>query len=168
MNQLSTSISNLFSQLEEAILSITDEQFSSPILLLSGATIGEHMRHILEFYLELNKGYETGIINYDNRKRDHMLQTCKTFAIKTMQEIDQAIAKENIDLTICTSYTNIDGEIQQFNTNYFRELMYNLEHTVHHMAFIRVGISSCSEIAVANDFGVAASTLKFRQLQCAR
>lgn len=168
MNQLNTSISTLFSQLEEAISSITDEQFSSPILHLSGATIGEHMRHILEFYLELNKGYETGIINYDNRKRDHALQTCKSFAIKTMQELGETIEKENIDLTICTPYTNNDGEIQQFKTNYFRELMYNLEHTVHHMALIRVGINSCSTIAVANDFGVAASTIKFRQLQCAR
>jgi len=34
------------------------------------------------------------------------------------------------------------------STNYFRELIYNLKHTVHHMALIGVGINEVSAVKV--------------------
>ena len=52
-------------------------------------------------------------------------------------------------------------------TNYYRELAYNLEHTIHHMALIRVGIAEVSSLSVPENFGVAYSTLKFRE-RCAQ
>jgi len=52
-------------------------------------------------------------------------------------------------------------------TNYYRELIYNLEHTIHHMALIKVGINEVSCIAVPEGFGIATSTIKFRR-SCAQ
>ncbi|MEJ5995073.1 hypothetical protein WG904_11650 [Pedobacter sp. Du54] len=167
INQLRFSITNLLLQLEQVLTALSDEQFCAPVPLLSKSTIGQHIRHIIEFYVELNKGYEVGIINYDGRKRDHSLQTCRVTAIKKLQEISAVLNKENITLNIYADYANDDGSIQQLSTNYFRELMYNLEHTVHHMALIRVGIHSCTKLGVPDDFGVAASTIKYRE-QCAQ
>jgi hypothetical protein len=51
-------------------------------------------------------------------------------------------------------------------TNYYREMAYNLEHTIHHMALIRTGINDVSRISVPENFGVAISTMKYRK-QCA-
>lgn len=167
INQLRFSITNLLLQLEHVLTALSDEQFCEPVPLLSQSTIGQHIRHIIEFYVELNKGYEIGIINYDDRKRDHSLQTCRASAIQKLREIGLALDKENAVLNIYAEYANDDGSKQQLSTNYFRELMYNLEHTVHHMALIRVGIHTSARIAVPDDFGVAASTLKYRQ-QCAQ
>ena len=52
-------------------------------------------------------------------------------------------------------------------SNYYREIAYNLEHTIHHMALIRVGINEVSSVVLPDEFGVAYSTIKFRQ-QCAQ
>ena len=52
-------------------------------------------------------------------------------------------------------------------TNYHREIAYNLEHTIHHMALIRVGLTEVAKIELPENFGVASSTVKFRN-QCAQ
>ncbi|RZK56103.1 MAG: DinB family protein [Pedobacter sp.] len=163
INQLSQSICYLLSQLENAIDTLSDEQFREPISLLGQASIGQHVRHILEFYIELGNGYQTGIIDYDKRKRDHNLETFREMAITKLQQINSLINLENKELNIIAEYS-FEGETkQQLPTNYYRELMYNLEHTVHHMALIRVGFSLTSKIILPEDFGIASSTLKYRK-----
>ncbi|MEM9648432.1 MAG: hypothetical protein AAF969_08120, partial [Bacteroidota bacterium] len=44
-----------------------------------------------------------------------------------------------------------------------REVMYNLEHTIHHHALIKVGIQFFTDIPLPESFGVAPSTLQHRQ-----
>jgi len=58
-------------------------------------------------------------------------------------------------------------EIASIPSNYYRELAYNLEHTIHHMALIRVGVNEVSSIELPVEFGVAYSTVKYRK-QCAQ
>jgi hypothetical protein len=48
------------------------------------------------------------------------------------------------------------------SSTYYRELMHNLDHAIHHMAMIRVGLTTMPGITLPEDFGVAYSTLKFR------
>ena len=65
------------------------------------------------------------------------------------------------------TYNEDSNELMQFHTNYHREIAYNLEHTIHHMALIKVGICELSDIRVPEGFGVATSTMKYRK-ECAQ
>ncbi len=54
-------------QLQKLMNSINDSDYTETIDILSGATIGQHIRHILEFYLLLISGTFSGTISYDKR-----------------------------------------------------------------------------------------------------
>ncbi len=105
-------------------------------------------------------------MNYDERKRDKRIETDKDLAIGLLQMISNNIGKTNKDLQLEGSYDDHSCEYI-INTNYYREIVYNLEHTVHHMALIRVGITEVSAIAIPEEFGVASSTIKYRK-ECAQ
>ncbi len=64
-------IQNVFVQLSESLHQLTDAEYSQPSNILFNASIGQHVRHIIELFLCLEKGYETGVVNYEKRKRDY-------------------------------------------------------------------------------------------------
>lgn len=161
MMPLKNPISNLLSQLSDVIDRLTREQFKLPIITLSGSTIGQHIRHILEFYIELHKGYASGLVDYEQRERDHAIETDKQVALFHLKKIAKDLEKPDRELLL--NFMPADCCSLSINTNYYRELAYNLEHTVHHMALIRIGVNAISATELPIGFGVAASTLKFKQ-----
>lgn len=161
-------ISLLFEQLSHSLETLTDQQYCFPLAVLSQSTIGQHLRHIVEFFQELEKGYETGLVCYDKRQRNHQIETDRLFAIQKLHEIIDSLPKPDKAMMLTASLTIENGNNQlEFQTNYNRELLYNLEHTVHHMAFIRTGIEAVSVIKLPAQFGVAESTLQSRKV-CAQ
>jgi hypothetical protein len=103
-------------------------------------------------------------VNYDKRERNVLIQTDTDFAIQSIFEVQNNIEKENkkIDLQQI-----IDGEEIRIESNYFRELLYNLEHCIHHQALIKVAILQCPTVTIDANFGVARSTIEYRK-QCAQ
>jgi hypothetical protein len=161
--QLKEPISNLLEQLQYVIDELTPVQYTQPVKLLSQSSIGQHTRHILEFFVELNKGYETGMVDYDKRVRNKNIEADKDFAITTIRRIEADIQKPDKELLLQAEYGEGEAHSAQVFSNYYRELVYNLEHTVHHMALIRIGINAVSDVIIPDEFGVAASTLKYRK-----
>lgn len=162
IKNLTVPIIGLLRQIEAMLERLTDEEYAQAIPLLSGATLGQHTRHILEFYLELAGGYDCGEVNYDARKRDHRIESDRRFAMTELAHIVRHLDKADKQLRITAEYGEGQEQVMSIGTNYCRELVYNLEHTVHHMAMLRIGVSSISPVTLPNDFGVAVSTVKYR------
>jgi hypothetical protein len=164
---LKSPVINLLEQLQQVLAALSDQQYTTPVALLSHATIGQHTRHIIEFYAALQEGYDNGVVNYDKRKRDFFIESDRSFAIAMLVEIAHEVDRPDKELSLVVDFNRGAEDRVQVTTNYFRELIYNLEHTIHHMALLRIGIGAISEIRLPGEFGVAASTLKFR-LACAQ
>ncbi len=164
---LQQSIRKVFQQVETALESLEPEQYVSPSRCLFNATIGQHVRHIIELFIELDKGYETGTVNYEKRKRDYRIETDKDFAAALLSKIYKEMIRPNKPLLLEAGYKEDSDELIIMETNYYRELAYNMEHTVHHMALIRIGINELSVVAVDESFGIASSTIKYRS-SCAQ
>jgi len=156
-------IQNVFRQLSDSLQELSDEEYTQPSDILFKATIGQHVRHIIELFIELDKGYETGCVNYEKRKRDYTIETHKDVAIELLHAIYLQLHKPDKELLLEANFSEDANETVFIHTNYLREVMYNLEHTVHHMALIRVGINEVSSLTVAKEYGVASSTIKYKK-----
>lgn len=165
---LANPITKLFDQIQQVLNQLTDIEYAYQNKALLNATIGQHVRHIIELYIELNNGYENGVVNYELRKRSLQIETDKIFACDQLNILTKSLNKPDKKLLLETDYSMNNLSTIQVQTNYFRELIYNLEHTVHHMALIRVALLSYKSIIVADDFGVAVSTIKFKNEVCAQ
>ena len=136
--------------------------YTNPCEALTNATIGQHTRHIIELYQCLLEGYGSGKVYYDNRKRNPVYENDIAAAIAEVKAILQKLPQPDKQLLICSV---AGDESVNIESNYFREVLYNLEHCIHHQALIKVALLTIEDIPVDNGFGVAYSTLQYRQ-QC--
>ncbi len=160
---LKQSIHKTLHELIDLLNQLTDQVYTTPCRELSNATIGEHTRHCIELFQCLLSQYELGVINYDKRQRDLAIQSQTEVAKTALLSLLDQLDKPNIDLVLEQDY---DGNRIQITTTYQRELLYNLDHCVHHQALIKVALLS-STVQIDPNFGVARSTIAYRQ-QCAQ
>jgi uncharacterized damage-inducible protein DinB len=163
--ELQIAVGRVFVLLTDSLDRMEEEQYNYSCENLSGNTIGQHVRHIIEMFQRLELGYQSGEINYDNRKRDKQIETDKRYATRLINEIVEQIEKADKNLSLVIYPGEMPAEPERISTSYFREILYNLEHTIHHMALIRVGLREIGEIPVDDSYGVSSSTIKFRN-QC--
>ncbi|MBG6109986.1 allophanate hydrolase subunit 1 [Flavobacterium sp. CG_9.10] len=156
------SINNSLNGLVDLLNQLSNSEYYNPCASLSNSSIGEHTRHIIEMFQCLEANYEAGIVNYDNRKRNIAIQTDTEFAISQIRIIQDSLEKQNKKIEL---QQIIDGEEIRIDSNYFRELLYNLEHCIHHQALIKVAVLQNATIIVDENFGVARSTIEYRK-QC--
>jgi hypothetical protein len=161
---LKSAIDSVLNELLNILSQLTNEQYSKPQPQLSGASIGAHVRHILELFVCLEHQYQAAEINYELRARDLSVQTDRTVAAGVIQSLFKELDKPNKALMLTQSF---DQGILKMKTNYHRELAYNLEHCVHHQALIRVALLSMPEVVFEDHFGVARATIQYKK-QCAQ
>jgi len=146
---------------QELLLKLSDKQYQHQSELLSGASIGQHLRHVVEFYDCLLNGLSQEKINYEKRARSLDLEINRKTAINKISSIKKQLSFLELNSRL---YLEIEDLI--IDTSVQRELFYNLEHSIHHQALIKVGLKEQNIGNMVNaDFGVAPSTLKYRK-QC--
>ena len=76
-------------------------------------------------------------VSYDKRERNTKIEEDVDFALEQLTYIQMNLTKP--DKAIKVTYELADEEVC-LDSNYFREVMYNLEHTIHHQALIKIGV----------------------------
>lgn len=153
-------IKKVLHSLIATIQPLSNDDFTRPINVLSHATIGEHTRHIIELFQCLTSAYSKGILNYDDRERNQLMQNNVHVAVQQLEALSLSIEQENKCLALTNSLSDSREIIE---TNYYRELLYNFEHCIHHQALIKVGLLALNKMPDSEDFGVAPSTLAYRK-----
>ncbi len=150
----------------KSMLSVLDQdQYIHSSSLLSNSSIGQHIRHILEFYTCLINGYKSGVVNYDKRARNLTIENNISFALASIDEIQYHLnlIVDDIDLVLEANFGSKEDFVK-INSSVYRELAYCLEHSIHHQALIKIGLIDlqCHEL-VNNNFGVAPATIRHKE-----
>ncbi|MDA3954274.1 MAG: hypothetical protein PF485_11550 [Bacteroidales bacterium] len=158
-------------QLRDLLLVISKENYNKKPDVLSGASIGQHIRHILEFYLLLISGSFEGRICYDKRERNLELETNPKIALEAINKIIKGIylIEENEPLQVEGDFTSSGEQENIIKSSVARELAYCIEHSIHHQALIKAGLIALELKDLTNEhFGVAYSTIRYRNNSCAQ
>ena len=144
---------------------ISQELYIRQEPVLNGSTIGQHFRHILEFYICLIKGVAKGVVCYDERERNELIETKINYAVNIIDEIARFLysIEKNKSIVLRSNYSSFPGDYEEIPSSLHRELAYALDHTIHHLALVRIGLQ-VENIIVDDSFGVAPSTIRHRQL----
>ena len=158
--------SQILHQVAELVGQLNNEQYTQSMPILTDNSVGKHIRHIVVFYQCLLNGISAGQIDYDKRERNLLLETDRNYAQDAIRKIT------NVTAIICDNPLTLDmacGDgICTVNTSTFRELAYNIEHVIHHLAIIKIGIKThYPEVSLPENLGVAYPTIKYQQQQAA-
>lgn len=169
--QIITASKEIIGQLIDLCTQLTTENYAKDLPLLLNNSIGKHMRHIIEFYDLMIESLESGVLSYDHRNHCEQTESNVNFALERLRRIyswfDEVDQEQKIKMLF--SYDNVNKEEIELPTCLGRELVYNIEHAIHHMAIIRIAIESeFKEIQLHPHFGVAYSTVRYKENKCAR
>lgn len=149
-------LSEQLGYLRQLLYDLSPADFTRPCKYLSEATIGGHTRHILELLGCAVNGYDAGVVDYHNRTRDLSIEQDKKQALDLLTILEYTASRPDKPLQMA-------GEGQLVTTSYYREIVYNVEHTIHHLALIKVALVEIGIDDIDQNFGMAYSTIKYKQ-----
>lgn len=150
---------------------ISDSAYRDPVPVLMMQRVGPQLRHVLEFYQCFLDGLESGHVDYDARKRDELVEASRTVAITKMYCLVARLRSLSVlkgDGVILTAMEDCPGDFPDrfLTSSVERELQVLCSHTIHHYALIAF-ILAAHGVKVAKNFGVAPSTLRYRNQEIA-
>lgn len=154
----------LFSQLREQLENLSNvlkqinaDQYRHACRFLGDSSIGGHTRHIIELLQCALKGYETGEVDYFNRSRNLGLEMDKDLALQAVDQLRQMEDLKDRPVQVFA------GEGSMIQSTFYRELLYNIEHAIHHLALIKVSLVELDMLPTDPNFGMAYSTIQYRK-----
>ena len=161
---LNTSVRDVLQQGCIFLNRVGDETYARPLEGEFETSLGAHYRHVLDHFLCLSEGLQTGQVNYDQRRRNPQIESSVLCArlvteglIDELGGLSQGILRSECAVKYSVGYGETEAEAVR--SNLAREVMFCVGHAIHHYAILRL---LCAGVGVElpYEFGVAPSTLK--------
>jgi len=146
---------------------LTDEHFLQTRVPVFPSSLGGHLRHDLDHYLNFLRGLPDGPIDYETRDRDVQLETHREYAMDKIRSILGDLKTLGLDGQHPVAVrVEEDKELELTQSTIRRELDFLLSHTIHHQAIISMIVRDMG-LLVPEFYGVAPSTLRhIRRSSC--
>ena len=122
--------------------------------------VGPHLRHCLEHFSALLKGLGTGVVDYDARDRDPVLERDRDSVLVALREIVAGLAgldPGSVRRRIEVRQEGAAGATVVMASNVERELVFLSGHTIHHLAIMKL-LAERAGVTVAEGIDMAFST----------
>lgn len=148
-----------------AICGLLDpDEYSQSLALFNGSTLGQHIRHIIEFYQAVVQIQSEEEVCYDSRRRDEGIQTDPGYASVVIDALTAQL--KCLDLNKRINVVQAFGTAKDASSDFLqssigRELAYAHDHSVHHLAIIRMGLQQIGKAdSLDRNLGVAPSSVR--------
>lgn len=164
MHDLIAYNTSVLEKVDTLLHQLTDAELAKPSKLLFGSSVGQHFRHILEFYTCLLTTVDEPSFSYDRRQRDLLIETevisARASAVRSMSLLNTL--GDDRELRMESELPGMPNYSVQ-RTTLKRELAYLADHGVHHLAMVRIALEQeLPHVTFPEHLGVAASTRNHR------
>jgi uncharacterized damage-inducible protein DinB len=164
MNTIHCLLNDVLDDLDALLVQLVPDAYDRPLPVLSGATLGQHVRHVLEGYRALAESLASGQLDYDRRPRDRNLETSVPLARAALQAVRNTFAQTPPEQVLFLHQGSGLSAPVVVATSVGRELLHTIEHTIHHMALLRIAVEQAlPAVSLPSHFGVAYATRQHRQ-----
>ncbi len=153
-------------QAQQLLDRIEAAQYAMPHAHCFGSSIGGHVRHCLDHYVQFLRGLKKGEVNYDSRERNQAveadIEVARGEIASLLSALDRLEGSLNDEREVMVRL-DCGGERPHWKRSSLgRELQFLASHTVHHFAIIAIMCRSM-EVALEPGFGLAPSTIKHQE-----
>lgn len=160
---LHESVINSLSQVKEILTTLEKLPNDVAVKFYIDDNGGKHIRHILDHFLAFLSISDDGILDYNLRNRESIVEQSWDEAQKQLDGIIEKFISNSIEdkeLKVISEIDVSDTKNSSFNSNTARELLYLINHTMHHAAYIKL-LAKQSGVIFSPHIGIAPSTASF-------
>ena len=152
-------------QCQQVVTQVSDADYARSLQPYVQSCIGEHVRHVLDVYNVMIRSTESGIIDYNDKRRGSDIETCRTIALAEIDKIRQWLngldeSALTVTCTVRSELTLHGKNIGDMESSLRRELVFAASHVIHHSALIGVCARLCN-LPTDELFGVAPATASY-------
>jgi len=109
--------------------------------LYATSGIGVHVRHLADHFRAFQAGVTSGTVDYNVRRRECALERRSDLGLLEIEYLTtwlQTAAFDEVPVIVVSEISCLQTETVQFQSNTNRELLYLINHTIHHAAYAAV------------------------------
>src|SRR5262245_1913964 len=98
-------------QLQQVLSELSEDEYRRPLPILSNSSIGQHTRHIIEFFQTLLEAYDSGQLNYDKRERNRLIEKNQQAALVALSFIQDHVIREDKGILLSGVFSTETKEV---------------------------------------------------------
>lgn len=158
-------------QLAAVVEALDDTSYSERLETTYDASIGLHVRHVIDHYDMFFKGLPDRLVNYDARPREALIETSRDHALQRIRELTrklESMSQQDCDLEVIMDLQHHEVTETRQRSSSARELAFLHSHSTHHYAALRMICNSSGRQLDLPGFGLAPATIRNQErLKCA-
>lgn len=161
--QVETALLTTVQQINHVISQLATQDYRKPLSEFEGSSLGQHFRHILEFFQCLETGIQSGTVDYASRNRNVLYENDPAVALAAFEAFVHVLPSFDMAQPIEVRAEFGSDDRPCYESTVGRELLFVYDHAIHHLAIIKIGlICHFPRLQVEKDLGVSPSTIKAR------
>jgi len=158
-----TALLTIIHQINHVISQLGPEEYRKPLPEFEHNSLGQHFRHILEFFQCLEDGTGTGTIDYAARNRNPLFENHPDIALAAFGAFSSVLATFDPTTPVQVRAEFGSDDRPGYDSTVGREMLFVYDHAIHHLAIVKIGLHCCfPHVRTEKDLGVSPSTIKAR------